>query len=487
MVFSSTIFLFLFLPLVLLAYFLVGRKMRNLLLLAASLAFYAWGETVYVLLMLVSILVNYSFGLLIDRAQNQGKTGKPALVTAVVINLLLLGFFKYADFLVANLNSLLQHLHLNPVAFPDVHLPIGISFFTFQAMSYVIDLYRRESEVQKNPVNIALYIALFPQLIAGPIVRYHDIARQIRTRVTTSADVACGIRRFIIGLGKKVLIANVLGQTADYIFSLPPERLPATLAWFGAVSYTLQIYYDFSGYSDMAIGLGRMFGFHFLENFNYPYVSRSIREFWRRWHISLSTWFRDYLYIPLGGSRGSTFRTYFNLITVFFLCGLWHGASWTFVVWGLYHGFFLIAERTGAGGKILQILPAPVRYLYAMLVVVLGWVIFRSESFSFALAYLRAMFSPGTPAIYNSQIFLHMNNEFYFTLAAGLIGSVPLFAVLAKKFSAIPQVADQGVMSNCLGNPITAMLQVSGLMFVLSYSVASIMGGSYNPFLYFRF
>ncbi len=487
MVFSSTFFLFFFLPIVLLVYFLAGRKMRNVILLTSSLVFYAWGETIYVLLMLVSILVNYCFGLFIDLAQQQGKTGKPALVGAVAINLLLLIFFKYANFLVANLNGLLQRLDLDPVSFPHIHLPIGISFFTFQAMSYVIDLYRRQSKVQKNPINIALYISLFPQLIAGPIVRYHDIAKQISNRITTTADMASGIRRFIIGLGKKVLIANVLGQTADYIFSLPPDRLPATLAWLGAVSYSLQIYYDFSGYSDMAIGLGRMFGFHFLENFNYPYISRSIREFWRRWHISLSTWFRDYLYIPLGGSRGSVLRTYFNLITVFFLCGLWHGASWTFIVWGLYHGFFLILERTGLGTKVLQILPTPVRHLYAMFVVLCGWVVFRSDSFSFALAFLRAMFTPGTAPIYNSQIFLHINNEFTFTLIAGLIGAMPLFRILTGKIVDEIGPPDDVQDSVFIGGPVAATLQVVGLGFILSYSVASVMGGSYNPFLYFRF
>ncbi|MBE0586337.1 MAG: MBOAT family protein, partial [Desulfofustis sp.] len=332
MVFSSTIFLFVFLPLVLLSYMVAGRKFRNVILLAASLLFYAWGENVFVLLMLISIALNYCFGLLIDHSQQRGWSGKIPLILALLTNLGLLGFFKYANFLIDNLNTILINLDFEPVEMQAVHLPIGISFFTFQALSYVIDLYRGQASVQKSPINVALYISLFPQLIAGPIVRYHDVAEQIVHRTTRFDDFTYGIRRFIIGLGKKVLVANVLGRTADYMFSLPADSIPAGLAWLGAVSYTLQIYYDFSGYSDMAIGLGRMFGFRFLENFNYPYAAQSIREFWRRWHISLSSWFRDYLYISLGGNRHGATRTYVNLMIVFFLCGLWHGASWTFVV-----------------------------------------------------------------------------------------------------------------------------------------------------------
>lgn len=486
MVFSSTIFLFLFLPLVLCAYFLAGHRVRNLVLLTASLFFYAWGENIYVLLMLASILINYVFGLLIDRARRRGRRGKKAVSWAIALNLAFLGFFKYGNFLVDNLNRILSWLHIQPVTVAPIHLPIGISFFTFQAMSYVIDLYRDEVKVEKNPINIALYISLFPQLIAGPIVRYHDIASRIRQRVTTTTDLTIGIRRFIIGLGKKVLVANVLGRTADYLFTIPASQLPLGLAWIGALAYSLQIYYDFSGYSDMAIGLGRMFGFHFLENFNYPYISRSIREFWRRWHISLSTWFRDYLYIPLGGSRGSTARTYFNLITVFFLCGLWHGASWTFVVWGLFHGFFLILERT-AVGNMLKKLPSVLRYGYAMLVVVIGWVLFRADNFAYALGYIQAMFTPGREPLYNSQIFLHINNEFILTMLAALIGMTPLPAAIMRKFSLGAAGSDESGSCSLLGRPVMAACQLAGLGAVYLYSVASIMGGAYNPFLYFRF
>ena len=303
MVFSSITFLFFFLPVVLTGYLCVGRRGRNFFLLAASLFFYLWGEQLFVLVMLSSITINYIFGLLIDRAQVQGKTGKSALVGAIVANLTLLAFFKYANFTVANFNIVFAWLGLAPVHLQEVHLPIGISFFTFQALSYIIDLYRREYPVQKNPLQLGLYISLFPQLIAGPIVRYHDIAGQIKKRRVGLVEFSCGAERFVFGLGKKVLIANPMGQMADQIFSLPGDLLSSGCAWLGIICYTLQIYFDFSGYSDMAIGLGRMFGFHFLENFNYPYISRSIREFWRRWHISLSTWFRDYLYIPLGGNR----------------------------------------------------------------------------------------------------------------------------------------------------------------------------------------
>lgn len=484
MIFSSTIFLFLFLPLVLLAYLALGRKLRNIILLVASLAFYAWGENIFVLPLLVSILLNYGFGILIDYSQRHGGSGKVPLALAVIANLGMLGFFKYANFIITNLNTILIKVQITPLEVDKIHLPIGISFFTFQALSYVIDLYRRESSVQKNLINIALYISLFPQLIAGPIIRYHDIASQIEQRRTQLDDFSYGVKRFIIGLGKKVLLANVLGKTADYMFSLPPDSIPAGLAWLGVVSYTLQIYYDFSGYSDMAIGLGRMFGFRYMENFNFPYISRSIREFWHRWHISLSTWLRDYLYIPLGGSKYSIGRTYLNLLIVFSLCGLWHGASWTFVTWGFYHGGFLILERLPPGRYFLKIIPTPIKHLYVLLVVTVGWVFFRAETFSYALGYLRSMITFSTPAMYNSQLFLSINNEFYVALFIAVICSTPVCNVLGKHLESV-----EGHMST------TGMLlrftrsfgTVCFLGFVLLYSIASLMGGSYSPFLYSRF
>ena len=481
MVFSSTIFLFFFLPLTLLAYFVVGPRGRNAILLAASLLFYAWGETVYLLVMLFSIAANYLFGRLIDHARQRGRRGGLAFACAVATNLGLLGFFKYANFLVDNLNPVLPVLGLAPMDIGRVHLPIGISFFTFQALSYIIDLYRNETTVQRSLLNFALYKALFPQLIAGPIVRYRDVAREIEQRTVSLDDFASGVQRFIIGLGKKVLIANVMGRAADTIFATPAETLPATLAWTGAIAFMLQIYFDFSGYSDMAIGLGRMFGFHFLENFNYPYIARSVREFWRRWHISLSTWFRDYLYIPLGGNRHGPVRTGANLLLVFLLCGLWHGASWTFLIWGVYHGIFLVLERVPAVRRLLDRLPAPVQHAYVLLVVLVGWVFFRADTFAHALAYLQAMVDFSRPPLFNSQLFLALNNEFSLTLAAAVIGSTPVFMLLQRWRTGRPIVPAPAMRW------LAATAQVGSLGFVLVYSIAAVLGGAHNPFLYFRF
>ena len=351
MVFSEPAFLFWFLPLLLGAYFLCPRAGRNALLLAASLIFYAWGEGGFVLVMLASIGMNYAFGLLIERRVSTHKTCA-ALWLGIIANLLLLAAYKYTGFVSSNLCGLLRWWGVDTADPLPVHLPIGISFFTFQAMSYLVDVHRRQVPAQRNPLHVALYISMFPQLIAGPIVRYRDIARQIVDRAVTRQGFASGIRRFAIGLGKKVIIANSLAWPADQIFTIPNHELTTAVAWWGVTCYTLQIYFDFSGYSDMAVGLGRMFGFEFMENFNYPYIARSMTDFWRRWHISLSTWFRDYLYIPLGGNRRGRARTLVNLALVFFLCGLWHGASWTFAIWGLYHGLFLILERRGGGNDV---------------------------------------------------------------------------------------------------------------------------------------
>ncbi len=484
MVFSSIVFLYLFLPLTLALYFFAGERGRNALLLAASLLFYAWGEMGYVLLMLGSIVANWLFGLLIDKARQKGASGKGALIGGVIANLLPLAFFKYGNFLVDNLNSVLAPTGAAPIELAPVHLPIGISFFTFQAISYIVDVYRREADVQKNPVNLALYISLFPQLIAGPIVRYHDVALQILNRHTSLEDFKYGVLRFVSGLGKKVLIANSMGAVADHVFSLPTSTLPAYLAWLGMIAYTLQIYFDFSGYSDMAIGLGRMFGFHFLENFNYPYISRSIQEFWRRWHISLSSWFRDYLYIPLGGNRKGSARTYFNLVTVFFLCGLWHGASWTFVIWGLYHGFFLVLERSPAG-KWLSRLPTVVRHFYALMVVMIGWVFFRAETLDYALGYVGALFHFSTPPYLDAQLFAATNHQFYIALFAGAVLSAPLIPWLRDRLTyALP--ADSGAAVPQFGVLISTVLLV-WVSAILVFSSAELISGTHNPFLYFRF
>jgi alginate O-acetyltransferase complex protein AlgI len=485
MVFSSTVFLFLFLPVVLGLYVLLPRMLRNLFLLLASLLFYAWGETWYVALMLASAAVNYGLGIAIERWR-EVRAGRVALIAAVVLNLAGLAAFKYANFVAANLSLLsARYGWFPPVALAPVHLPIGISFFTFHGLSYVIDVYRKQAAAQRNPITAALYIALFPQLVAGPIIRYSHIAGELVTRKVTSEDFAYGIRRFTVGLAKKVLIANTVAVAADGVFALPPWQLTTGLAWLGVVCYTLQIYFDFSGYSDMAIGLGRMFGFHIRENFNYPYASQSIREFWRRWHISLSTWFRDYLYIPLGGSRRSTPRVYFNLTLTFLLCGLWHGASWTFVIWGLYHGVFLVLERTRFGKRADRAW-APLRHVYVLLVVMVGWTLFRAESLTQVTGLLRAMvgLAPGTGVQY--YVAQYANRELILALVLGGLGSVPLCQELAARW--------RRRLAESLRERPRLLLQTSLayagaclhlLLLVLCATYLS--AGTYNPFIYFRF
>ena len=483
MVFSSPVFLFLFLPTVLGLHFLVPRKLRNLVLLVASLLFYAWGETFFVLIMLCSITANYLLGVWIDHVRER-PTARLVLVLTVLVNIGLLGTFKYANFIIDNLNVLLGWAALGTIGVDRIHLPIGISFFTFQAMSYVIDVYRGEAERQKNPVNVALYISLFPQLIAGPIVRYRDVARQLVSRVIDREGFASGVRRFIIGLGKKVLIANTMALPADKVFALAPDQLTPGTAWLGVACYTLQIYFDFSGYSDMAIGLGRMFGLHFLENFNFPYISKSVREFWRRWHISLSTWFRDYLYVPLGGSRRTPARTYLNLVIVFFLCGLWHGASWTFVVWGIYHGVFLVIERLGLERRVER-LPRPVRHLYTMLVVVVGWVLFRSETFGQAVAFLASMAGFAGKAAGTQSLSTYLNAEVVLVLVAGAIGSTPVLGALSRwrgTLAAPGATANQRSLDVAL-----SFAALAGYVLVFLACAMSLSAGTYNPFIYFRF
>ena len=476
MVFSSTTFLFAFLPLLFISYFVAPTRSKNIVLLLASLLFYAWGETTYVLLMIASILVNYAFGLWIHRSQ-QGSGGRFALTIAVGANLLTLIVFKYAGFILENLNVIFGS-NLLPIA-QSIHLPIGISFFTFQAMSYLIDIHRRRGTVQKNPLTLGLYISLFPQLIAGPIVRYHDIASQLVSRTTSREDFAYGARRFTIGLGKKTLIANPLGETADQIFALPSSELPPEIAWLGLVCYTLQIYFDFSGYSDMAIGLGRMLGFRFLENFNYPYISQSIQEFWRRWHISLSNWFRDYLYIPLGGNRKGLSRTYINLLIVFVLCGLWHGASWNFLIWGLIHGFFLVLERCGAGTYITR-LPRSARHLYVILVAMFAWIFFRAETLPDALGFLLALCGQGSGAHVLSD---YLTNYLAIVMLAGVLGAAPL---LPKMHALLHDRANFLQRSDAV-KVWLSIGEVSVILTVFVLSAASLAAGTYNPFIYFRF
>ncbi|MBI3491590.1 MAG: MBOAT family protein [Acidobacteria bacterium] len=503
MLFTEPTFLFLFLPLLLGLYFATFSRdhasYANWLLLIASVIFYATGGGWFTLLMLASIAFNYWMAIAIDRAHGM-PAARGRLAAAITVNLVVLGIFKYANFFADNVNAVLGVLHLQPVALPRVLLPIGISFFTFHAISYVVDVSRRDAVAQKSPVHAALYLLLFPQLIAGPIIRYRDIADQLARRRVVLDDFAYGVQRFVIGLGKKVLIANVVAGPADRIFAMPADQLSAAHAWLGLVCYTLQIYFDFSGYSDMAIGLGRMFGFRFPENFRWPYVAASVQEFWRRWHISLSTWFRDYLYIPLGGNRVNVARQYRNLVTVFFLCGLWHGASWHFVVWGLWHGTFLVIERvrfrrvrkdppyssthpassisrpgpSGPGIRSWPIWP----HAYALLVVMIGWVFFRAETLSGALAFLKALAGLTTAAPTPYTVQWYLTSELWLALAAGAIGSTPWVPALAARLSRskTPSVAWSASLAS-----------MAMLVAILLTSVMHIAARTYNPFIYFRF
>jgi len=475
MVFSSAIFLFVFLPVVLTGYYLVPRALRNGYLLIASLFFYAWGEGFLVLLMLTSVAFNYVGGRLID-ASRTDRSKRIALGRTLAANLGLLGWFKYANFIADNMNVVLSALGLPTWGLDPIHLPIGISFFTFQAMSYVVDIYRGDARVQRNPVNSALYIALFPQLIAGPIVRYHHVDEQIRARSHSFDLFAGGVVLFVIGLGKKMLIANPMGEVSDEIFALPAGELTASVSWIGIIAYTLQIYFDFSGYSDMAIGLGRMFGFQFLINFNYPYISRSMREFWRRWHISLSRWFRDYVYIPLGGNRVSHRRVYFNLLVVFFLCGLWHGASWNFVIWGLIHGAFLAAERT-AFGHWVSGLWRPLQHAYVLLVVICAWVFFRAETLDQALLYLGAMFGlgGGDGILYHAA--MYVDPLTLLIAASGILGSAPIWPAVRRHLAALPAGWRAAVDTAMIG----------ALLLVILGASLHLAAGTHNPFIYFRF
>jgi len=483
MVFSSASFLFYFLPLVLASYYLLvsfGRA-RNWLLLAASLFFYAWGEGEYVAIMLLSIVANYSFGIWVYR-EHQRSESKLPISCAIAFNIVLLVIFKYTNFIVDNLNGFTAEFGIAPILIGKVHLPIGISFFTFHCISYIMDIYRRQTPPQMSLPNTALYISLFPQLVAGPIVRYKDIAGQLISRHVDMARFSRGINRFVAGLGKKVLVANVVAMPADKIFSIPPDQLTAPVAWLGILCYTLQIYFDFSGYSDMAIGLANMFGFKFMENFNYPYISRSLREFWRRWHISLSTWFRDYLYIPLGGNRCSPGRVRLNLVLVFFLTGLWHGASWSFIVWGLFHGAFLVAER-GRFGKFLDEGPKVLAHVYTILVFMVGWVFFRAADLSTALAYLQAMAGFGTGSGLEWHVGLFVNPKVILALCVGVVGAMPIIPWIKawrEGLRSKPRTAG-------LDDGLEAVVSLVAVPAVFILCVMSLASGTHNPFIYFQF
>ena len=478
MVFSSPLFLFAFLPVVLLFYYTTPKTYKNITLLAFSLVFYAWGEIFYIGIMILSIITNYVFGILISNEQNKGQSGKYYLVFAVFINLSLLILFKYVNFISDNVNILLSWINIETIDLTPIHLPLGISFFTFQAISYIVDIYRKQAPVQKKIINLALYISLFPQLIAGPIVRYNHIAKQIVERQHSTKLFSDGVIRFIYGLAKKVLIANTLGEVADTIFSLDSNEMTLQLAWVGILAYSLQIYFDFSGYSDMAIGLGRMFGFTFLENFNFPYIATSLREFWKRWHISLSTWFRDYVYIPLGGNRVPAVKVYINLFIVFFLTGFWHGASWNFVVWGLFHGAFLALEHAGFL-KILKKMWLPVQHFYLLLIVMFSWVIFKSDTLTQAFNYISHLFSLSKPAQNTVEINQVVSNEAFYAFIVAIFIAFPIMKTVkvfyVKRFSSKYAINTFEVIHLLL------------LFSLLILSILKISSSTYNPFIYFRF
>lgn len=465
MVFSSAVFLLLFLPSVFILNFFCKKEYSNFILLFASLIFYAWGEPKLVLLMIISIVINWIIGRIIDKSEGERK--KIALFVGVLCNLLILGYYKYFDFLISIINKIASKEILSC---RGIVLPIGISFFTFQAISYIADVYKGETEASPKIVNTALYISFFPQLIAGPIVKYRDINKQIENREITWIGVSNGFKRFIYGLSKKVIISNVLGLCVDTIYSYDIATIDFRTAWIGALAYTFQIYYDFSGYSDMAIGLGKMFGFDILENFNYPYISKSITEFWRRWHISLGSWFREYVYIPLGGNRKGKIRTYINLFIVFFLTGLWHGADFSFIVWGLYHGFFAIIERLGLK-KILDKTKI-ISILYCFTLVNFGWVFFRADNTQLALKYIAKMIMPWRYMGGTIPTWEYLNSKTLFVGVCAILG-----------MGLIKYLIPQKIVEKWRDSVIEAIYCIVLLVLCL----AAIASDTYNPFIYFQF
>ena len=466
MVFSSLYFLFLYLPIVLLVYYITPLKWRNLWLLVVNLIFYGWGEPKYIVLMLFTIVLDYFMGLVVARCKEQDndKGARIAVAVALVLNLAILFFFKYWDLVARTL----QYVGIGmPVL--NLTLPIGISFYTFQTMTYPVDVYRGDAQVQKNIVNFGTFVTLFPQLIAGPIIKYKELADQMTYRTHSPEQFASGVQVFTVGLAKKVLLANNIGKLWDVYLALPADQLTTAGAWLGVAAFSLQLYFDFSGYSDMAVGLGRMLGFEFLRNFNYPYISKSVTEFWRRWHISLGSWFREYLYIPMGGNRVSKPRMFFNLFVVWAATGIWHGASWNFLVWGLYFAVLIILEKAFLG-RVLEKLPAAVQHIYTLFLVLVSWAIFAVEDFGHLGPYLAAMFGSAQGGLYSDSV------GYYFTsflpmLIIGCVASTPL---AAKLWAKLPVKAVKIVL------PVVLL---AGLLFSTAYLVDA----TYNPFLYFRF
>lgn len=468
MVFSSLTFMFFFLTIVLVSYFLVPMKGKNIIILISGLFFYAWGEPKYVIIMVFSAAIDYCAGRLMDKYDDNQKRRTICLLVSVIMNLSLLGVFKYSSFIITNING------LTGLSIPDpkLALPIGISFYTFQSMSYTIDLYMRNIKVQKNMLNFLSYVTLFPQIVAGPIVRYEDVAGEIDTRTITVSKVSEGIGTFIKGLAKKVLIANNIGAVWTMVKAMDYSGISTTTAWIGILAFTFQIYFDFSGYSDMACGLGKVLGFNFPQNFNYPYISKSISEFWRRWHITLGSWFRSYVYIPMGGNRKGLGRTIINLLVVWMLTGIWHGASWNFIVWGLYFGVLIIIERLFMG-KVLEKLPAVISWAYTFILVVIGWVFFDIDGLGSAWNYLRAMFGANKVFLDNTSKYLFMSNILIFIIC--IITSTEIIKKLYEKV----------MKSKCATAVSYAMpvVQLATMVICTSFLV----NATYNPFLYFRF
>lgn len=468
MVFSSLLFLFLFLPITILIYYLSPRRFRNAILLVASLIFYAWGEPVYIFIMIFSTIFDYMNGILIDRFRHRKELARGVLILSMIGSLGILGFFKYAGFVIDNINSLLN-LHLQTAELP---LPVGISFYTFQTMSYIIDVYRGKVPVQKNLISFGAYVTMFPQLVAGPIVKYQDIAGALVNRKVTLVRFGEGAELFIRGLAKKVLLANNIGLLWASVKAVPAGELSVLSAWLGIVAFTLQIYFDFSGYSDMARGLGKMIGFEFMENFRYPYISRSVTEFWRRWHISLGAWFREYIYIPLGGNRAGILKQLRNLAVVWFLTGLWHGASWNFIVWGLYFGLFVAIEKLFLL-KGLQRLPALISHIYTLLIVIIGWVFFEFERLPAAIAFIGSMFGDGANGFADNRSLYDLSTN-ALLLSLLILCATPfpsrLMTLIRTKLARFGSLAASAVY----------------LVFMMA-STAYLVNATYNPFLYFRF
>lgn len=467
MVFSSSVFIFMFLPLSLVSYYISGKKIKNYILLLASLFFYAWGGMNYLKVLIISILINYIFGLLVDKTIDKKHLRRFFLILGIILNLALLFYYKYYDFFLENINTIFNmNLELKKIV-----LPIGISFFTFQGMSYIIDIYRNDGKVNKNIFSVALYISLFPQLVAGPIIKYKAVDEQIRNRKESIDYFSYGINRFVIGLGKKIIISDMLGAISDNIFLLANSSgIDMITAWIGAICYTLQIYFDFSGYSDMAIGLGHLFGFKFPENFNYPYISRSITEFWRRWHISLSTWFKEYLYIPLGGNRRG--NVYFNLVVVFLVTGLWHGASWNFVIWGLWHGLFMIIERLIRDKAWYKKIPLSIKIFITIFIVIIGWVLFKATTLKEGLRYLSIMFGLVNFSNITFEFTYFISRKFILLIIIGIIASTPI---------------PKNIFNRYKGIKAFELIKTILIILLFIVSIIFMVNSTYSPFIYFQF